>query len=106
MDAWTPELLAAGIVATIGKGPRSAKVIEACVATGSVYFAAVGGTAAFLARHVVATEPVAFPELGTEALVRLELERLPVFVAIDVLGGDLYAAAPAEWRARTGGRGE
>jgi tartrate/fumarate subfamily iron-sulfur-dependent hydro-lyase beta chain len=98
MDAWTPQLLAAGIVATIGKGARSADVVAACAATGSVYFAAVGGAAALLARHVTAMETVAWPELGTEALVRVTLERFPVFVAIDASGADLYATASAEWK--------
>jgi fumarate hydratase class I/fumarate hydratase subunit beta len=99
MDAWTPRLLGAGIVATIGKGARSSEVAEACAATGSVYFATVGGAAALLARHVTSMEPVAWPELGTEALVRLTLDRMPAFVAIDARGGDLYAAARREWRA-------
>ena len=98
MDAWTPALLEAGIVATIGKGARSAEVAAACVATGSVYFAAVGGAAALLARHVTASEVVAWPELGTEALRRVTLERFPVFVAIDTRGADLYAEAPGAWR--------
>jgi fumarate hydratase class I/fumarate hydratase subunit beta len=98
MDAWTPRLLRAGIVATIGKGARSAEVVEACAETGSVYFAAVGGAAALLARHVTAMEPVAWPDLGTEALVRVTLDRMPVFVAIDAAGGDLYTASPMAWR--------
>jgi fumarate hydratase class I/fumarate hydratase subunit beta len=98
MDAWTPRLLRAGVVATIGKGVRSAEVVSACTETGSVYFAALGGAAALLARHVTAMEPVAWPELGTEALVRVTLDRLPAFVAIDARGGDLYASARREWR--------
>lgn len=98
MDALTPRLLDAGIVATLGKGGRSVAVVEACVRTGSVYLAAVGGSAALLATHVTSVEPVAWPELGTEALVRMELDRLPVFVAIDVHGNDLYATAPQQWR--------
>jgi len=98
MDAWTPDLLRAGVVATIGKGARSAAVAAACVATGSVYFAAVGGAAALLARHVTQAEVVAWPELGTEALRRVTLERFPVFVAIDTTGADLYAEAPEAWR--------
>ena len=98
MDAWTPALLEAGVVATIGKGARSAEVAAACVKTGSVYFAAVGGAAALLARHVTSSEVVAWPELGTEALRRVTLERFPVFVAIDTRGGDLYAEAPKAWR--------
>ena len=99
MDAATPALLRAGIVATIGKGDRSEEVRMACVETGSVYFAAVGGAAVLLARHVTAIEPVAWEDLGTEALVRMMLDAFPVFVAIDVEGNNLYAQAPAEWRA-------
>jgi fumarate hydratase subunit beta len=102
MDAWTAEMLEAGIAATIGKGTRSAEVRDACVRLGAVYFAAVGGAAAQLARHVTEAETVAYPELGTEALVRLTLERFPAFVAIDTRGGDLYTDAPFEWRARMG----
>jgi fumarate hydratase class I/fumarate hydratase subunit beta len=98
MDEWTPRLLEAGIVATIGKGARSSRVVEACAWTGSVYFAAVGGAAALLARHVTAIEVVAWPELGTEALTCMTLERFPVFVAIDSTGRDLYAEARSEWR--------
>ncbi len=98
MDFATPELLAAGIVATIGKGTRSEKVREACRATGSVYFAAVGGAAALLASHVASAETVAYPELGTEALVRMVLDGFPAWVAIDSAGIDLYATAPRQWR--------
>jgi fumarate hydratase subunit beta len=99
MDAATPALLTAGIVATIGKGGRSEEVARACVETGSVYFAAVGGAAALLARHVTSVEPVAYDDLGTEALVRMTLACFPAFVAIDVHGNDLYARAPETWRA-------
>lgn len=100
MDATTPALLEAGIVATIGKGSRSDAVREACVRTGSVYFAAVGGAAALLATSVSSAEVIAWPELGTEALVRMELAGMPAFVAIDTHGADLYAEAPLEWRGR------
>lgn len=101
MDAWTPRLLEAGIVATIGKGARSAEVREACARTGAVYFAAVGGAAALLATHVTSAETIAYADLGTEALVRLTLDGFPAFVAIDAHGGDLYADAPRQWRERT-----
>jgi tartrate/fumarate subfamily iron-sulfur-dependent hydro-lyase beta chain len=104
MDAATPDLLRAGIVATIGKGARSEAVRDACVESGSVYFAAVGGAAAYLARHVVSAQPVAWDDLGTEALVRMELRDFPVFVAIDALGSDLYAQAPPAWRERVQSR--
>lgn len=100
MDAWTPELLRAGVTATIGKGARGEDVRAACVETGAVYFAAVGGAAALLARHVTAIEPVAWPELGTEALTRVTLQAFPAFVAIDEAGNDVYAGAPGEWRSR------
>ena len=91
MDAFTPPLLAAGIAGAIGKGPRSEDVRRSIVEHGAVYFAAVGGSAALLGRHVTAVEPVAYADLGTEALVRMTLDRFPVFVAIDSAGGDLYA---------------
>lgn len=90
MDLATPRLLSAGIVATIGKGPRSAAVRSACAETGSVYFAAVGGIAALLATHVRSIEPIAWADLGTEALTRIELSGFPAYVAIDAQGGDLY----------------
>lgn len=97
MDAWTPALLAAGVVATIGKGARAEAVREACARTRSVYLAAVGGAAAYLAMHVLSVEEIAYPELGTEALVRMELQDLPLYVAIDAEGNDLYAEARREW---------
>lgn len=97
MDAYTPELLRAGIAATIGKGKRSDSVRDACAETGSVYFAAVGGAAALLGTYVISAEPVAWPDLGTEALVRFELDGLPAFVAIDTHGADLYESAAREW---------
>ncbi|MHB9003476.1 MAG: FumA C-terminus/TtdB family hydratase beta subunit [Coriobacteriia bacterium] len=93
MDAWTPDLLAAGIVAVIGKGARSPAVRDAFAAHGAVYFAAVGGAAAFLATRVTAAEPVAYSELGTEALVRMELHEFPALVAIDATGRDLFEIA-------------
>jgi tartrate/fumarate subfamily iron-sulfur-dependent hydro-lyase beta chain len=93
MDAWTPPLLAAGIVATIGKGARAEAVRRACVETGSVYLATVGGAAALLGTKVVAAEAIAYPDLGTEALMRLELHDFPVWVALDAEGRDLYAEA-------------
>lgn len=98
MDAWTPQLLAAGISTTIGKGSRSEAVRLAHAAQGAVYFAAVGGAAALLATHVLSAEPVAYPDLGTEALLQMEIVDMPAFVAIDASGSDLYASAPLEWQ--------
>lgn len=102
MDFATPALLRAGIAATIGKGERSQEVVDACRETGAVYFAAVGGAAALLATYVTDAQPVAYEELGTEALVRLTLKEFPAFVAIDRRGADLYRSAPAAWRATAG----
>lgn len=96
MDAWTPALLGAGIAATIGKGTRSDAVRQACAAHGAVYLAAVGGAAALLGTKVRSAEVVAYPELGPEALIRMELAEFPVWVAIDAQGRDLYAEARNE----------
>jgi tartrate dehydratase beta subunit/fumarate hydratase class I family protein len=90
MDFATPQLLRAGVTVMLGKGRRSAAVACTCVQTGAVYLATTGGAAAFLAAFVVASEPVAWDDLGTEALRKLTLNGLPAFVAIDPLGGDLY----------------
>ncbi|MCI2241805.1 fumarate hydratase [Adlercreutzia faecimuris] len=90
MDFATPRLLEAGIVAAIGKGKRSPEVVEACRATGGVYLCAVGGIAALLAKAVASSEVVAWDDLGTEALRRLELVDFPAYVAVDARGRDLY----------------
>jgi fumarate hydratase subunit beta len=96
MDSFTPRLLAAGVTGTIGKGPRSEDVRRSIAEHGAVYFAAVGGSAALLATHVTAAEPIAYEELGPEALVRMTLDRFPAFVAIDSTGADIYAQTAGE----------
>lgn len=90
MDFAASALYDAGIVATIGKGNRCEDVSRACRKTGSVYFAAVGGAAAFLAKCVVSSETISYDDLGTEALRRIELVDFPVFVAIDGKGENIY----------------
>ena len=90
MDFATPTLHRAGIAATIGKGVRGQEVVRACRETGSVYFGATGGAAALLARCVVSGEVVAYDDLGTEALRRIEVRDLPVFVGIDTRGECIY----------------
>jgi tartrate/fumarate subfamily iron-sulfur-dependent hydro-lyase beta chain len=97
MDAWTPRLLSAGIAATLGKGPRGDDVRRACAEHGAVYLTAVGGAAALLGQRVVSAEIVAYPELGTEALRRLELLDFPAWIAIDAQGRDLFAEARRAW---------
>ncbi|MDR0347188.1 MAG: FumA C-terminus/TtdB family hydratase beta subunit [Coriobacteriales bacterium] len=90
MDFATPQLLRAGITLMLGKGRRSPAVVDACAETGSVYLATTGGAAALLAAFVVASELIAWDELGTEALRRLTLNGMPAFVAVDTRGTDLY----------------
>ncbi len=95
MDFATPARMDAGLAACIGKGKRDAATIEACKRNGCVYFAAVGGIAALLAKCVTESVMVAWEDLGTEALRCIQLEDFPVFVAVDTQGGDLYRAIEA-----------
>jgi fumarate hydratase subunit beta len=90
MDPYTPELLALGLRGMIGKGKRSQAVIEAIRRYRGVYFGAVGGAGALLARCIKSVEPVAWEDLGTEAVMRLRLERFPVIVINDSEGHDVY----------------
>lgn len=90
MDAFTPELLARGLRGMIGKGRRSPEVVRAIQRHQAVYFGAVGGAGALLARRIRAQEPVAWDDLGAEAVVRLWLDAFPVVVINDAHGGDLY----------------
>jgi fumarate hydratase subunit beta len=90
MDSFTPELLALGLRGMIGKGRRSREVIEAIKEHQAVYFGAVGGAGALLARRITRVESVAWEDLGAEAIMRLWLERFPVVVINDAYGHDLY----------------
>jgi fumarate hydratase subunit beta len=98
MDAFTPALLAAGLGAMIGKGERSAEVKEAIKKHKAVYFVTYGGAGALLAKTVRKAEVVAYPELGAEAIMRLEMEDFPVIVANDMHGGDLFEQQIARYR--------
>ena len=90
MDIFAPALIKHGLVAMIGKGLRSDAVKQAIVNCGGVYFAGVGGVAALMSGCVKHVELVAFEDLGTEAIRRLEVVDLPVVVAIDSGGNDIY----------------
>ena len=96
MDFAAPRLHDAGIVATVGKGVRSQAVKDACVRNGAVYFVTVGGAAAYLAKCVTEGVTLAYDDLGTEALRRVEVVDFPVFVGVDVNGNDLYDLAHAQ----------
>jgi fumarate hydratase subunit beta len=102
MDRYAPALYAAGLRATIGKGYRSLAVREAIARHTGVYLAALGGSGALLSRRIRAAQVVAYPDLGPEAIYRLEVERFPVVVVNDAHGSDLYAQAREEWRTDPG----
>ena len=91
MDAYTPQLLDLGLKGMIGKGRRTEEVREAIVRNGAIYFAAVGGAGALLSKSIVSSEVIAYDDLGTEAIRRLEVRNFPVIVAIDCEGNDIYA---------------
>jgi fumarate hydratase subunit beta len=90
MDKYTPKLLALGLKGTIGKGARSQPVKDAMREHKAVYFGAIGGAGAVLSAFVKKLEVVAYEDLGTEAIRRLEVEGFPVIVVNDCHGGDLY----------------
>lgn len=98
MDRYTPDLLAAGLKGMIGKGYRNDEVRSAIRRFGAVYFAAVGGSGAYLARRIRAAEVVAYGDLGPEAIYRLEVEDFPAIVVNDCHGADLYQQSPERYR--------
>jgi fumarate hydratase subunit beta len=90
MDTFTPALLKLGLKGTIGKGYRGQAVKDALRQYRAVYFGAIGGAGAVLSRHVKKLEVVAYEDLGTEAIRRLQVEGFPAMVINDCHGGDLY----------------
>ncbi len=90
MDRYTPRLLDLGLSAMIGKGKRSEEVREAMKRNGAVYFAAVGGAGALLSRCILSSEVIAYEDLGTEAIRRLEVRDFPCIVVFDAAGHDRY----------------
>ncbi len=90
MDKYTPSLLELGLKGMIGKGPRSEEVKDAMKNYGAVYFAAIGGAGALISKAIKKAEVIAYAELGTEAVMRLEVQDFPAIVVNDVHGGDLY----------------
>jgi fumarate hydratase subunit beta len=98
MDSYTPRLLELGVVAMIGKGQRSPEVIAAMVKNGAVYFAALGGAGALIAKSIKEARVIAYPDLGPEAIRRLVVEDFPVIVAIDAGGNDLYRIGRAAYQ--------
>ena len=100
MDAYTPRLLHYGVNAMIGKGGRGEEVKRAIRETGAVYFAAIGGCAAYMAACIQKLDVVAYDDLGTESVKRLEVRDLPLTVAVDSRGVDAYEQGmQAYWEA-------
>lgn len=93
MDKYTPALLGMGLKGMIGKGKRSKEVRDAIVRNGAVYFAAIGGAGALLSRAIISSEVIAYDDLGTEAIRKLEVKDFPVIVVMDSQGNDLYETA-------------
>lgn len=98
MDAYAPSLLEQGLKGMIGKGPRNIELRESIVDNKAIYFAAVGGAAALIAKCIKSSEIIAYEELGTEAIRRLEVENFPLIVVNDIYGNDLYEMAQKEYR--------
>ena len=102
MDAYSPRLLDLGNKIMIGKGKRDAAVKEAVVRNGAVYLAAIGGAGALMAQSVKSLEIIAWPDLGCEAVRRLQVENFPLTVILDSQGGDLYQSGPEAYLTSNG----
>ena len=90
MDSYSPTLIEAGLKVMIGKGDRSDEVVQSIIQHRGIYFAAIGGAAALMAKSVASAKVIAFEELGTEAVRELKVVNLPVIVAIDSKGNNIY----------------
>ncbi len=90
MDAYSPTLIAEGLIGMIGKGKRGPEVVDAMRKHGAVYFGAIGGCGALLSKCIKKAEVIAYDDLGAEAIRRLEVEDFPVIVIIDSEGNNLY----------------
>lgn len=90
MDKYTPELLDLGLKGMIGKGKRSKEVVDSMIKNKCVYFAAIGGAGALLSQHILSSKVIAYDDLGTEAIRKLEVVDFPVIVVIDCKGNNLY----------------
>jgi fumarate hydratase subunit beta len=100
MDSYSPRLMEAGLKGMIGKGNRSKAVREAILKYRCVYFAAIGGTGALIAKSINKAEIVAYEELGAEAIRKLEVKDFPVTVINDVYGRDLYEEGKTKYRVK------
>ncbi len=98
VDAYTPKLIELGLSGMIGKGLRDNSVIDAMKKYSAVYFGAIGGAGALIAKSIVDEEIIAFPDLGTEALRKLTVKDFPATVIIDCFGNNLYEIGKKKFR--------
>jgi fumarate hydratase subunit beta len=98
MDSYSPRLMQEGLKGMIGKGNRTKPVKDAIVKYKAVYFAAIGGAGALIAKGIKKSDIIAYEELGAEAIRRLEVENFPVTVINDIYGKDLYEDGKAGYR--------
>ena len=91
MDRFTPDFLDMGLAGMIGKGERSQEVIDAIARNGAVYFCAIGGAGALACKCIKSCEVIAFEDLGCESVKKLCIEDLPLTVAVDCHGGNIFA---------------
>lgn len=98
MDKYAPSLLDLGLKGMIGKGKRTQEVKDAIMRNGAVYFAAIGGAGALLSKSILSAEVIAYDDLGTEAIRKLEVKDFPVIVVIDKEGNNLYETAILEFK--------
>lgn len=98
MDKYTVKLIDKGLNAMIGKGKRSQEVLESMKRNDAIYMAAVGGAGALLSKCIKKSEVVAYEDLGTEAIRKLEVENFPVIVVVDCIGNNLYETAIKEYQ--------
>jgi fumarate hydratase subunit beta len=98
MDAYAPTLVSLGLKGMIGKGKRSAAVRETLRQYKAVYFGATGGAGALLSRSVISAETIAYEDLGPEAIVRLGVKDMPLFVINDIYGNDLYERGASQYK--------
>ena len=98
MDVYAPRLMAEGLKGMIGKGMRSQAVKDAMIKHRAIYLAAIGGAGALISKSIKKSEVIAYEELGTEAIRRLEVVDFPATVANDIYGGDLYQEGKARYR--------
>jgi fumarate hydratase subunit beta len=97
MDPFAPRLLDLGLAGIIGKGEMSPQVREAIILNGACYFAAVGGAGALIAKCIKEAQVIAFEDLGCESIKRMTVEALPLTVAMDAQGGNLYQTGRAAY---------